>query len=254
MKKWIAAVLLMGITLQALPWGKTGHRVIGLIAERHLTKKARKNLDKILINETLAEVSNHMDFIRSNDQYDHMSPWHYCTIPDGKTYQEAGTPEEGDAIVAIERLIEELKSKKFTDGDEAFAIKLLVHLIGDIHQPLHVGNGEDKGGNDVKVEYFWSSSNLHRVWDSGMIDGKEYAYTEYADWIDHASESDLNKWQNDDLMTWIYESKEFRDQCYDLPENLKINYKYDYDNEELLNLRLLQAGIRLAAVLNEIYG
>ena len=195
-----------------------------------------------------------MDFIRADDQYDHMSPWHYCTVPDRKTYEEAGTPEEGDAIVTIERLMSELKSKQFTDGDEALAIKMLVHLIGDIHQPLHVGNGEDKGGNDVKLDYFWKSSNLHRVWDSGIIDGQEYAYTEYTEWIDHATEAELEKWENDELMDWIYESKEYRNQCYELPENLKIAYDYDYKNLGLVNQRLLQAGIRLAAVLNEIYG
>lgn len=254
MKKTIALIILMSLGVQALPWGKTGHRVIGLIAERHLTKKAKKNLVKVMGDETLAEVSNYMDFIRADDKYDHMAPWHYCTIPDGQTYEEAGTPEEGDAVVTIERLIRELKSKEFTDEDEAFAIKLLVHLIGDIHQPLHVGNGLDKGGNAVKVDYFWSSSNLHRVWDSGIIDGQEYAYTEYADWIDHATEAQVSEWQEDDLMTWVNESKTYREQCYELPENNKISYDYDYANRDLVNQRLLQAGVRLAAVLNEIYG
>ncbi|HCX22387.1 MAG: S1/P1 Nuclease [Flammeovirgaceae bacterium] len=254
MKRIIALSLLMVMSIQALPWGKTGHRVIGLIAEKHLSKKAKKQVDKILKDETVAEVANYMDFIRSDKTYKHMDPWHYCTLPDGKTYAEAGTPEEGDAIVAIEKFTEELKTKQFTEGDEAFTLKLLIHLIGDIHQPLHVGNGEDKGGNDVKLEYFWQSSNLHRVWDSGMIDGQQYAYTEYVEWINHASEDQIAQWQSDDLMVWINESKEYRNQCYDLPESMKINYRYDYDNIDLVNLRLLQAGIRLAAVLNEIYG
>ena len=152
MKRIIALSLLMVMSIQALPWGKTGHRVIGLIAEKHLSKKAKKQVDKILKDETVAEVANYMDFIRSDKTYKHMDPWHYCTLPDGKTYAEAGTPEEGDAIVAIEKFTEELKTKQFTEGDEAFTLKLLIHLIGDIHQPLHVGNGEDKGGNDVKLE------------------------------------------------------------------------------------------------------
>ncbi|WP_258100101.1 S1/P1 nuclease [Marinoscillum pacificum] len=254
MKRIIALSLLMIMSIQALPWGKTGHRVIGLIAEKHLSKKAKKQIDKVLKDETLAEVANYMDFIRSDKTYKHMDPWHYCTLPDGKTYAEAGTPEEGDAIVAIQRFTEELKTKKFTEGDEAFTLKLLVHLIGDIHQPLHVGNGEDKGGNDVKLDYFWESSNLHRVWDSGIIDGQQYSYTEYTDWINHASEEEKAKWQADALMVWIEESKEYREQCYDLPENMKISYQYDYKNLDLVNQRLLQAGIRLAAVLNEIYG
>lgn len=254
MKKFLIAALLVVVALPALPWGQTGHRVIGLIAEQHLSKKAKKRIAAILEQETLAEVSTFMDFIRSDDHYDHMGPWHYATIPDGKTYEEAGTPEAGDAIVTIERLIDELKSKKFTDEDEALAIKLLVHLIGDIHQPLHVGNGEDRGGNDVKLEYFWENSNLHRVWDSGIIDKQEYSYTEYTDWINHPTKEQVAKWQSDDVMVWAYESKNYREQAYELPESNKISYQYNYKNLDLVNQRLLQAGIRLAGVLNDIYG
>lgn len=254
MKRIIGILLLSVISINVFAWGQTGHRVVGLIAERHLTKKAKKNLEKVLKDETLAEVSNYMDFIKSNHDFDHMSPWHYATIPDNKTYAEAGTPEEGDVIVTIERLIAELKAKKFKEQDELFAIKCLVHLIGDIHQPLHVGNGEDKGGNDVKLEYFWEESNLHRVWDSGMIDEKQYSYTEYVEWIDHATADQITKWQSDKLMDWAQESKEARPQVYNLPKNMKINYRYNYENEALLNQRLLQAGIRLAGILNEIYG
>lgn len=254
MKRLSILALLFGLSVHAFAWGPTGHRVIGLIAEKHLTKKARKNVEWVLKNETLAEVSTFMDFIRSDNTKAHMSPWHYMTIPDGQTYAEAATPEEGDVYVTMQRLIKELKSKKFSDEDEVFALKCLVHLIGDVHQPLHVGNGEDKGGNDVKVEFFWSDSNLHRVWDSGIIDEQKYSYTEYVDWINHATDNQKDEWGADPMMTWIIESMEFRNQCYDMPENKKINYRYVYDNIDLVNQRLLQAGIRLAAVLNEIYG
>lgn len=246
--------LLFSIVTPALPWGKTGHRVVGLIAERHLTKKARKNIERVLATETLAEVSNFMDFIRSDNQYKALDPLHYATIPDGMTYEQAGTPAEGDAIVAIQRMIEELKARTFSMEDEAFTLKCLVHLIGDIHQPLHVGNGNDKGGNDVKLEYFWQESNLHRVWDSGIIDGQDMSYTEYVDWIDHATDEQIAEWQNSSVLDWAYESQNYRDQAYELPANKKLSYRYDYDNLELVNQRLLQAGIRLAAVLNEIYG
>jgi len=235
-------------------WGQTGHRVVGLIAEKHLTKKAALNIQKALKHETLAEVSNFMDFIKSDTTYDHMGPWHYCTIPYGKTYEEAGTPKEGDVIVTINRLIAELKSKQFTDYDEAFALKCLVHLIGDIHQPLHVGNGIDKGGNDLKVEYFWEQSNLHRVWDSGIIDNQKYSYSEYVEWINHPSKSAIKQWQKATVFDWAYESISFHKQIYQLPENKKLSYRYDYDNLEVLNLRMLQAGVRLAGVLNDIYG
>jgi hypothetical protein len=255
MKKITTFFFILFLTFQSFAWGPTGHRTIGLIAEKHLSKKAKKNLAGILNNETLAKISTYMDFIRSDNSYRHMSAWHYCTIPDGETYEEAGTPEEGDVIASIQRLVKELKTKTFTDKDEAFALKCLVHLIGDIHQPLHVGNGEDKGGNDVDVEFFWDKSNLHRVWDSGIIDEQKYSYTEYVEWIDHPSEAQLSNWASIDVLDWAKESQEYRNQCYEtMPENKKLNYRYNFDNIDLVNQRLLQAGIRLANVLNEIYG
>ncbi len=235
-------------------WGKNGHRIVGNIAAKHLTKKARKNLQKILGHESLAMLSNHMDDIKSDNNYRHMSPWHYCTIPDDQSYAEVGTPEEGDVIVTINRLIEELTTKQFTDEDELFAIKMLVHLIGDIHQPLHVGNGEDRGGNDVKLEYFWESSNLHRVWDSGMVDGQDLSYGEYTLWINHPTQSEVKEWQNSNVLDWANESKSYRAKVYDIPEDKKLSYRYNYNNIELVNKRLLQAGVRLAGVLNSIYG
>jgi len=237
-----------------MAWGAIGHRVIGLIAEQHLTPKARKNIERLLKNESLAEVSNYMDFIRAVKENKHMDPWHYMTIPDGKTYAEAGTPEEGDVYVTINRLMEELTTKQFSDKDEAFALKCLIHLIGDVHQPLHVGKEGDRGGNKVEVEFFWEKSNLHSVWDSGIIDGQKYSYTEYAEWINHPTDNQIKEWQAATIMDWVTESVNCRAQVYDLPENKEINYKYVYDNLDLVNKRLLQAGVRLAGVLNKIYG
>ncbi|MEL7147339.1 MAG: S1/P1 nuclease, partial [Bacteroidota bacterium] len=240
--------------LSCFSWGAIGHRVVGEIAWSHLNPQAKKKLKKLLGNESLAMTGTYMDFIRSERKYDHMSPWHYCTIPDDQTYEEAGTPEKGDAIVTIQRLMKELERKKFTDEDELFAVKMLVHLVGDIHQPLHVGNGEDRGGNDVKLEFFWKNSNLHRVWDEGIIDEQKLSYTEYTAWINFATEDQVRQWQSDDLMVWVNESKSYREVIYDLPENKKINYRYVHDHIDLLNQRLLQAGVRLAGYLNQIYG
>ena len=192
---FLLLILLLTIPESILGWGKTGHRVVGQIAYNHLTKKARKNVQKILGNESLANSANWMDFIRSDHYYDHLNEWHYATIPDSLNYQQAGTPNKGDVIVALERLISELKTKKFTDADELFALRCLVHLIGDIHQPLHVGNGKDKGGNDLKLKYMYESSNLHRVWDSGIIDEQQLSFSEYSTSIDFISKSQLNQWQ-----------------------------------------------------------
>ncbi len=252
MRTAILLILSIFFSLDSLAWGLTGHRVIGQIAHNHMSKKARDRINQILDGQSMAMVSNFMDEIKSEPKYDSLGPWHYCTIPDGQEY--AGPPEEGDIIHAINAYIQILKSGSLSKHDEAFALKCLIHLIGDIHQPLHVGNGTDKGANDVRVTYFWQSSNLHRVWDSGIIDGKKLSYTEYVAWIDHPTAAQIKGWKKDDLMVWVKESISYRPQIYNMPADKKINYRYDYDNISIVNLRLLQAGIRLAGVLEQIYG
>ncbi len=254
MRTLLVILFALTISYKSSGWGQTGHRVIGLIAEYHLSKKAKKNIRNILQGQSLAMASNFMDEIKSESKYDYLSPWHYCTIPDGKTYEEAGTPDEGDIIYALELFINELDSKEFSIEDEAFTLKCLIHLVADIHQPLHVGNGTDRGGNDTEVEYFWRNSNLHRVWDTGIIDAKNLSYTEYTDWIHHTDKQLIETWSQSGIIDWAYESMSYRNQVYDLPDDHKISYEYNYNNIDLVNLRLLQAGIRLARILNDIYG
>lgn len=255
MRKLVILFCFFLFTHQSFGWGVVGHRIIGLIAEQHLSKKARKNIRQVLGTETLAEVANYMDFIKSDPNFRHLSPWHYATIPDGRIYEQAGPPEEGDIISAILKLQEEIKTGNFKTGDEAFVLKCLIHLVGDIHQPLHVGNGQDRGGNDIRLEYFGESANLHRVWDTGIIDGQQYSYTEYVNWINHPTAEQLEQWSSLNVMDWANESKDYRDQAYDtMPEDKRLSYRYDFDNVELVNQRLLQAGIRLANLLNELYG
>jgi hypothetical protein len=254
MKNLVLIFSLMFISTHCFGWGQTGHRVTGEIAEAHLSVKAKKNISDILGHESLALVSTYMDEIKSDPNYRHLDPWHYCTIPTGETYELPGTPQEGDVVNAILQLTNELKSKQFTLGDEAFTLKLLVHLVGDIHQPLHVGNGQDRGGNDIKLEYFWEPSNLHRVWDTGMIDGTRLSYTEYTAWINHPDKTDVELWQSASVVEWAHESMTYRPGIYELPENMKLSYAYDRAHLPTVNLRLLQAGVRLAGLLNEIYG
>ncbi|MDZ7604110.1 MAG: S1/P1 nuclease [Cyclobacteriaceae bacterium] len=252
MKKLTSLFLLVLVATQLFGWGQTGHRVIGQIAENHMSRQAKKRISAILDGQSLSMVGNFMDEIKSEPKYDSLGPWHYCTIHDGQKYP--GAPHEGDVIQAIQKYIEMLKKGGLSRADEAFTLKCLVHLIGDIHQPLHVGKEGDRGGNDVKVTYFGDNTNLHSVWDSGIIEGQKLSYTEYVAWIDKAEESHVNSWKNDGLMVWVDESIALRPQVYNLPENKKIGYRYNYDNISNVNQRLLQGGIRLAAVLEEIYG
>lgn len=244
-------VWLMLTPIIGFSWGATGHRVVGQVAMNHMSKKANKNVLVALGTEDVAMVANWMDFIKSESDKRHMNAWHYCSIPDSGHYQ--GAPEEGDVNKMINQFIEELKTKSFS-VDEQFALKSLIHMVGDVHQPLHVGNGTDRGGNDVKLKFFYSKSNLHRVWDSGMIDKQQLSYTEYAKWIDVATSVEVNTWQSASVMNWMEESVSYRGSIYDFPEDKKLSYKYVHDHIHQVNLRLLQAGVRLAGILNQIYG
>lgn len=234
-------------------WGQIGHYVSGEIAEKHLNDLAKARVNNILGDRSIAISTVWMDDIRSDDSYD-FDTWHYVTIPDGEEYDPDIQEESGDIIWALETLIEELKSGDLSEEEESEKLKLVIHMIGDIHQPLHVGTGDDRGGNDVRLQWFREDSNLHRVWDSGMIESFQLSYTELAKELDTATHDQIEDWQDDSVRDWAYESMEYRDQVYDLPDDMRLSYEYRYYNKEIIYKRLLQAGIRMAGVLNEIYG
>ena len=133
------------------------------------------------------------------------------------------------------------------------ALKFIIHVIGDLHQPLHVGNGNDRGGNDIKVEWFGEPSNIHAIWDSKLIDFQKLSFTEYANYLTlNEDRSQISKWQKAEVLDYVYESQKLRKQCYEFSEpNLK--WEYFYKNKTLLETRLLQGGVRLSGELNRIF-
>jgi hypothetical protein len=253
MIKHFFSIILILSSLNAFCWGYIGHRTIGQIAENHLSQNAKRKISRILGYESLAIVSVWMDEQRSNPKYDYVTDWHWVTIPEGKTYEQTEKNENGDIIATINRLTSELKKGGLSKEQENINLKMLVHFIGDVHMPLHNGMGEDMGGNMVKVKWFGTPSNLHRVWDSEIIDDKRLSYTELANALDHPTEEQVKLWGSQKLSTWVDESVALRGQVYNIPEDNYLGHDYMYENWETIELRLLQAGIRLAAVLNEIY-
>ncbi len=243
--------VLIGFSQALFAWGQTGHRVVGKVAENHLSEKAKEALSCLLGSESLMEASNWMDNIKSDKAYDYARPWHYVTVPDGKTYETCDKAEDGDAYEAIQRMVKTIKDKETSKEKKVEAIRMLCHLVGDIHQPLHVGNGEDRGGNSVKIKWFYKGSNLHRIWDSGMIDQKQLSYSELASMIDHPSKDELKKWQSDHIDVWVKEAMDLRPQIYDIEGEENLSYDYLYHNWASAKHQLLKAGVRLAGILNE---
>ena len=249
-------VILLIFCQTALAWGPTGHRVVGYVAQQHLTKKASKKVNEILNLYSLEMCGNHMDFIKSDTNYKHMNSWHYVSIPDGMHYDESSKNPKGDVIATIEQIILELKTKEFNVFEnEEFAIMALVHMVGDIHQPLHVGLAEDRGGNNVRVEWFGKRTNLHRMWDSELIDHLKLSYRELGDHINRdITPAQIKIWQKTSVRDWAKESQKLRAACYDFGDKKKLGYNYSFRHTKTIQLRLEQAGVRLAGLLNEIYG
>ncbi|MEY2963731.1 MAG: hypothetical protein RL754_992 [Bacteroidota bacterium] len=252
MKKLLSTALVLS-SLSAFSWGLTGHRIVGHIAMEHLDPAVAEHIVQVLGGEDLAMVANWMDFIKSEPSYDSLNAWHYCTVESIDDIDGHHHPEQGDVWMAIEKFLNEIETGKYS-VNEAFALRAIAHLIGDVHQPLHCGNGQDKGGNDIKVRFFWESSNLHRVWDSGMIDYWKMSYTEYSNWIMCTrSEDEITLWKNSTVKDWVRESVVAREECYKFDDPDRMGYRYIYDHSDLLHLRLAQAGVRLADALNKAY-
>lgn len=252
----ISLILILCLhTAAAWGWGQTGHRVAGEIAARYLSPEAAAAVDRIVGTESLARGSTWPDFMRADPSefwQKTASPWHYVTVPVGKTYEEAGAPPEGDAYTALAQFGQTLRNPDASRDERVLALRFAVHIIGDLHQPLHVGNGSDRGGNQFTVTFFGNDSNLHRVWDSQLLERRELSYSELADWlladIDHAR---FLAWNEPDPRVWIAESAALRDRIY--PEQRDLSWNYGFEWNSTLEQRLAQAGVRTAAWLNTVF-
>ena len=235
-------------------WGANGHRVVAQIAEENLSSVARELINKLLKGKSLVSVSTFADDIKSDPKYRKYNSWHYVNIDSDKNYGDLVPNENGDIIKAIKKCILILKDKNQSINEKEFYLKLLVHFIGDIHQPLHVGRLEDRGGNDIKVKWFGKPSNLHRVWDSEIINSHQMSYSELSNDLPILKKNEIDKISNESIMIWVKESQKISKQIYDdaiLNSNLGYNYRYKYI--DIVKMRLLKGGLRLASILNSIF-
>lgn len=251
-------ILLMALsglvmTEQVFAWGQTGHRTSGEIAERYLSPKAKLAIQELLGSEDLAEASTYADEMRSNPSefwQKTASPWHYVNVHEGKRYKQA--PPEGDAVSALAKFAKTLKDPKASREAKQLALRFTVHIIGDLHQPFHSGTSEDLGGNRIRVNFFGEDSNIHRVWDSGLIDRQQLSYSEWSKRLSRTiTPEQLTEWQQTDPKTWIAESVEHRLKLY--PNNERLSWSYQYSSMPIVKQRLQMAGIRIATYLNHLF-
>lgn len=262
-------------------WGDLGHRAVGKIAEGHLTPKTRKALEALMGKESLAHASTYADEIRSDESKKvvdgkEVSYWHFVEIPDGKTYEESEKNPNGNAIEAFLKMKARLEDPKASKESKLEAVRWIVHLVGDIHQPLHVGNGKDRGANLCFIQWKGRDANLHSIIDEQVFDGLNLSYTELAEFIVEVNREKPEILSKGDIYAWANESKQQRDALYPIAEGDNPrpycksegekkrvdaydlghhgHFAYTYKVRPLLEKRILQAGLRLAKVLNETLG
>jgi hypothetical protein len=257
MRRFIALLLCCVVpTSPAFGWGQTGHRVTGAVAERYLSGVARANVRLLLGTESLAQAATWPDDMRSDPAefwQRTAGPFHYVTVPQGRTYAQAGAPPEGDAVIALARFAQVLRDPNASIEDKRMALRFSIHIIGDLHQPLHAGRDGDRGGNNVRVTLFGQQTNLHSVWDSGLIDQRQLSHSEYADWLVGAiTPQQVIAWNDANPEAWIAESVALREQIY--PASPQLSYAYAYQHGAAIDGRLSRGGVRIAAYLNKIFG
>lgn len=259
LSRLLLAVVLFYIPLQSMAWGVLGHRIVGQIADSYLTGKARRQIQAILGNESIAMASNWADFIKSDTAYNYLSNWHYINFNAGLTTTAIDSFLQKDSSVnaytKINYLAAQLRNKNLEQAKKVMYLRLLIHLVGDVHQPMHVGRLEDLGGNRIKVMWFREPANLHSVWDEKLIDFQQLSYTEYTSAINFTTKAQRREWQSQPVSQWIIDSYQIAQQLYDgiTKENQQLSYRYNFDHVETLNHQLLKGGVHLAGLLNEIF-
>lgn len=258
LKKVFLAFVLFYLPAQAMAWGLLGHRVVGQIAESYLNRKANREIKLILGNENLAMASNWADFIKSEPSYNYLNNWHYINLPAGLNEEQLDFALKRDTVTdaytKILFLSAELKNRNLEQDKKVVYLRLLIHLVGDLHQPMHTGRFEDLGGNRIQLTWFGQNTNLHRVWDSDLIDSQELSYTEYSRSINFIGKNQLHSLQSQDAAQWVKDSYRISEKLYSKVNNGdKLSYRYIYHNIEIANQQMLKGGIHLAALLNSIF-
>ncbi len=246
----VTAIVLVPAIAHA--WGANGHRIVGRIAEQHLTAEAERGVAELIAPDTLAEVGPWADEIRSDPAWDSTHTWHWVSIDDGESYRTTEKSPTGDVIEAIGRMEATLRRPEAGREDKQVALKFLVHLVADVHQPLHVGRRADRGGNEVEVSWFGEPSDLHTVWDTGLIASQKLSFTEFVAFLDPPPPEEIRTWQGTDTLAWANESYALRESVYAIGDG-QLEYDYVYAHLPVVKRRLLQAGVRLAGVLNSIF-
>lgn len=256
MKRLVLCALAALCTVpSAFGWGQKGHDVVAYIAECHLTKRAARSVTKALEGHSPVYYANWLDNASHTPEYAYSSSWHYANVDEGYTYETMPRNEKGDIITALNDIIAKLRKGGLSPEEENLNLRMLVHLVGDLHCPMHAGHRSDLGGNTVSVVYFGTPTKLHTIWDTQLVESAHnWGYTEWQQQIDRLSKQEQQAVCEGTIEEWFAETVGICDQVYkELPEGSKISYDHVAHYAPVIEQQLLKGGLRLAYILNDIY-
>ncbi|SDH16734.1 S1/P1 nuclease [Mucilaginibacter gossypii] len=254
MRKQVLSITLIAISAALISWGYKGHRAVATIAQKHLTSNTAYAVSAYLKGESMADVSTWAD--------EHRNPttgkWHFLNLPLGLSHQQfvdfVNQQSNDNVYGAILKEEAILKDQASTPDQKNSALKYLIHLVGDAHQPMHISRAEDKGGNTIQLRFDNAGTNLHSLWDSKLIDHEGLSEEQIAKQYDWANDAQIKKWQAASPMEWLWESYQISSELYaDIKSGQHIDEAYYKKYMPTVHLRIDQAGIRLAGELNKLF-
>ncbi|MGP1272179.1 MAG: S1/P1 nuclease [Phycisphaerales bacterium] len=268
MRRMLTLLIAGLIAWPAFGWGRDGHAIIAAIAWKELSPAAQASITELLEGASLEEIASWADAVRPQDEYRWSAPLHYVNMPaDASAYDhERDCPEVGCVVSAIDRFAREVADESLPLEARREALMFLVHFVGDLHQPLHGGRAEDRGGNDIEILFYGRPTNLHRAWDSQILeafDGSPWPTIEarlYASINAVDRVAWLADYHDEDLIAtagrWAYESHKLAEvYCYGkVSTGDEVERAYVDETIAVVLTRLSQGGVRLGAVLESALG
>jgi nuclease S1 len=259
----LLAALAVFFNSSAFAWGPQGHRVIAKVAEVRLTPSARAGIKELLhAGDTLADVSDWADK-EGHDAVAGSAPWHYINVPisDAK-FDPHLIRNDNNVVAKIKEYRKILADKSKPKMERQLALLFLVHFVSDIHQPMHVGDNKDHGGNDTQVQFFGVGTNLHRLWDSDLIHrvgGNDRAWTDRIERL--ITPETIKEWSKGSVEDWAEESLQAAKLAYRalddspkvIPKGVALGVPYLRRAEPILLEQMARASVRLANELNEAF-
>lgn len=255
MLRKLTSLAMLLTALASLAWGQKGHDVTACIAERHLTPAALQAVTDLLDGRSMIYWANWLDNASHTPAYAYTKTWHYKNVDEGERYEEAQANPAGDIVTAIKAQKETLADPGASRENRQLALKIMIHLLGDLHQPLHMGHATDLGGNRIKIRWFGREQNIHSIWDTALPEAAhKWSFTEWQQQIDRVSPDEESALIDGSVDDWAKESVAVAASVYNAYRpGSDASYDAVANAAPVIEGQLLKAGLRLAHVLNSLF-